>query len=161
MAYSNHKSDDKVNLIIKIIYKLSKLVVKIFPLNSVRKLAIVLCGYKVGKKVYIGEEFLIINAVSEKSTFLKIGDRASIAPRVTVVLASDANWSYLTKYIEPIRGGVILKEDCWIGTGSIILPNVTIGKCSIVAAGAVVTQDVEDYTVVAGVPAQTVKKIEL
>ena len=130
-----------------------------FPLNSIRRVSVRLCGYHVGKEVYIGEEFLIVNTISDKDTFLEIQDRVSIAPRVTVVLASDANWSSLTENLKPIRGQVILKNDCWIGTGAIILPNVTIGESSIVAAGSVVTKNVAAYSVVAGVPAVKIKEI--
>lgn len=62
----------------------------------------------------------------------------------------------------PIReqGGqfdkVTIGEDTWIGNGALIMAN--IGKKCIVAAGAVVTQDVEDYAVVAGNPARVIKK---
>ncbi|BBE16231.1 acetyltransferase [Aquipluma nitroreducens] len=65
------------------------------------------------------------------------------------------------KHIEPIKGTVILKNDCWIGAGAIILPNVSIGECSIVGAGSVVTKDVPDFTVVAGVPAVVIKKLNI
>ena len=98
MAYSNYNSSLKANFFIRLKNRFSKILVKRFPLNNIGKLGIKLCGYKVGKQVYIGEEFLIVNAISEKSTFLEIQDRVSIAPRVTVVLASDANWSNLTNF---------------------------------------------------------------
>jgi len=45
-------------------------------------------------------------------------------------------------------------KEVWIGAGAIILPGVSIGDNSIVAAGAVVTHDVEPYQVVGGVPAK-------
>ena len=48
----------------------------------------------------------------------------------------------------------------WIGLNSIILKGVNIGKCSIVAAGSVVTKNVPPYTVVAGNPARVVKTLE-
>lgn len=53
---------------------------------------------------------------------------------------------------------VLIKRGAYIGTGAIILPGVTIGKESVVAAGAVVTKNVPDHVMVAGVPAK-VKKI--
>ena len=52
-------------------------------------------------------------------------------------------------------------NDCWIGAGVIILSGVTIGECSVVGAGAVVTKDVEPYTIVAGVPARKIKDIKI
>ncbi|WP_198135533.1 acyltransferase [Ureibacillus sinduriensis] len=52
-----------------------------------------------------------------------------------------------------------IKEGSWIGANAIILPGVTVGKNSVVAAGAVVTKDVPDFSVVAGVPAKLIKKL--
>jgi acetyltransferase-like isoleucine patch superfamily enzyme len=52
---------------------------------------------------------------------------------------------------------VVIEDDCWIASNSILLAGVTIGKGSVVAAGSVVTQDVPPYSVVAGVPARVIK----
>jgi acetyltransferase-like isoleucine patch superfamily enzyme len=54
------------------------------------------------------------------------------------------------------RKGIIIKEGAWIGSGVTILDGVVIGRNCIVAAGAVVTKDVEDFTIVAGVPAKNI-----
>ena len=54
---------------------------------------------------------------------------------------------------------VVIGENVWIGSNATILPGVTIGDNSVVAAGAVVTKVVPENTVVAGVPAKVVKKI--
>ena len=54
---------------------------------------------------------------------------------------------------------VIIGDDVWIGANAVILPGVTIGKHCVVAAGAVVTKDVPDNTIVGGVPAKEIKKI--
>jgi acetyltransferase-like isoleucine patch superfamily enzyme len=48
-----------------------------------------------------------------------------------------------------------------IGTGATILPGVTVGKNAIVAAGAVVTENVPDNSIVAGIPAKIIKSIDL
>jgi phosphonate metabolism protein (transferase hexapeptide repeat family) len=52
---------------------------------------------------------------------------------------------------------VLLGNDVWVGHGVIILPGITIGDGAVLAAGAVVTKDVEPYAVVAGVPAKRIK----
>lgn len=52
---------------------------------------------------------------------------------------------------------VVIKNDVWIGAHSIIMPGVTIGNGAIVGAGAVVTKNVPDYAIVAGVPAKVIK----
>ena len=54
------------------------------------------------------------------------------------------------------RGGVRIGDDCWLGAGAKVIDGVTIGRGSIVAAGAVVVRDVEPYSVVAGVPARRI-----
>lgn len=53
---------------------------------------------------------------------------------------------------------VVIQDDVWIAARAIILPGVTVGRGSVIAAGAVVTKDVPEYAVVAGVPARMVKK---
>jgi acetyltransferase-like isoleucine patch superfamily enzyme len=55
---------------------------------------------------------------------------------------------------------VYIKKGAWIGAGAILLPGVTIGEYSLVAAGAVVTKDVLPYTMVAGVPAKVIKELK-
>lgn len=61
----------------------------------------------------------------------------------------------------PIKiGKTCLKENCYIGTNAIIMPGVTVGRQSIVAAGAVVTRDVPDRQVVAGNPAKVIYTVE-
>ena len=54
---------------------------------------------------------------------------------------------------------MIIGKDCWIGARAVILPGVTIGDCSVVAAGSVVTKDVPPYTMVAGNPAKVKKDL--
>jgi acetyltransferase-like isoleucine patch superfamily enzyme len=54
----------------------------------------------------------------------------------------------------PFEGyDINIKEGCWLASGSIVVGGITIGKNSIVAAGAVVTKNVPDHSIVAGVPA--------
>lgn len=55
---------------------------------------------------------------------------------------------------------VVIEDDVWIGTRSIVLRGVTIHQGAVVASGAVVTKDVPAYTVVGGVPAKVIKQLE-
>jgi len=52
----------------------------------------------------------------------------------------------------------VIEDDCWIGLRTIIMPGRKIGRGSIIAAGSVVTKDVEPYSVVGGNPAKLIKK---
>jgi acetyltransferase-like isoleucine patch superfamily enzyme len=54
---------------------------------------------------------------------------------------------------------VIIGNDIWVGTNAVILPGVTIGDHSVIAAGAIVTKDVPPHSLVAGVPAKVIKQI--
>lgn len=149
-----------VPFLMKCVVKIGKLLAKGFPLLRVRIIGLKMCGFEIGKKVYVAQDLIIASTISDKSCYLKIGDRVSIGPRVTIILASDANWSRLMERFQPIRGSVVLNNDCWIGAGAIILPNVTIGECSIIGAGSVVTKNVAPYTIVTGVPAKELRKID-
>lgn len=61
----------------------------------------------------------------------------------------------------PVRTGrILLKKKCYVGNGAMILPGVTVGEGSVVGAAAVVTRDVPDRMVVAGVPAKPVATLD-
>ncbi len=65
------------------------------------------------------------------------------------------------KYKDIVRyGPIVVKDNCFIGYGAIILPNVTIGPNSIVGAGSVVTKDVPPNSIVAGNPARVINTVE-
>lgn len=59
------------------------------------------------------------------------------------------------------KGPVVIEENVWIGEGAAVLPNVRIGKNSIVGANAVVTKDVPPFSVVVGVPARVIKSFSV
>jgi acetyltransferase-like isoleucine patch superfamily enzyme len=55
---------------------------------------------------------------------------------------------------------IVVEDESWIGANAVIVPGVTVGKHSIVAAGSVVTKDVPPYSVVAGNPARLIKRYD-
>jgi acetyltransferase-like isoleucine patch superfamily enzyme len=55
---------------------------------------------------------------------------------------------------------VTIEEDCWLGTGAIVLPGVRIGRGSIIGAGAVVTKDIPPLSVATGIPARVTRQIK-
>ena len=158
--YANKSNFKQVNFLQKLISKVGKIISQHSPHYLLRKFGLLLCGFKVGKNVYIGQDLIVASLISETSCQLTIESRVAIGPRVTIILSSDANWSNLMEIFTPIKGKVILKHDCWIGAGAIILPNIIIGENSIVGAGSVVTKDVEPYSIVVGNPAKIIKRIE-
>jgi acetyltransferase-like isoleucine patch superfamily enzyme len=93
------------------------------------------------------------------SGHISIGNNVMISPRVSIY-AENHVFDHTDTPIKSQgvkKENVVIEDDCWIASNSILLAGVTIGKGSIVAAGSVVTQDVPPYSVVAGVPARVIK----
>jgi maltose O-acetyltransferase len=85
---------------------------------------------------------------------ITIGENVSISEDVIIVTADhDMNDPYFSGQSKP----VVIKDFVWIGTRAMILPGVTLGRGAVIAAGAVVTKSVPDFTVVGGVPARHLK----
>ena len=141
--------------------RLCKLGAKSVPGLRLRIWLLRAAGTQIGRDVYIGEELIIVEILEDREPHVIVGDRVSIAQRVTIVTASDPNYSYLYHHVNIVRGKVEIHDDAWIGAGAILLPNINIGRGAIVGAGAVVTKDVPDFTVVVGVPAKPIKKLDL
>lgn len=86
---------------------------------------------------------------------LKIGNNVSIAGEVRIyTMEHDID----DPHFQEIEGSVTIEDYVVIGTRVTILPGVHIGKGAVIASGAVVTKDVDPYTVVGGVPAKEIKK---
>lgn len=145
----------------KYVYK--RLGVKILPNTTT---------FFIGNPIVIGKyENILIHENSEiergctliAKDKIEIGQNSTLAYGVMVLTSADPNGPHnkLSKLYPPIKAPVKIGNDCWIGARSVILPGVTIGDCSIVAAGSVVTKDVQPKTLVAGVPATVKKKLTL
>jgi acetyltransferase-like isoleucine patch superfamily enzyme len=107
----------------------------------------------VGRAVFIGHECAFTGHAA-----IDIADEVMIAHKVNLVTAGhpvepDKRRDYIT------AAPITIDTNVWIGAAATILPGVTIGADSVVAAGAVVTRDVPPATVVAGVPAKVIKHL--
>ena len=90
-----------------------------------------------------------------------IGNHVNLAQGITVT-ALNHNFSEADRRIDEqgvSTGQVVIGDDVWIGANAVVLPNVSIGRHCVIAAGAVVTKDVPDGCVVAGVPAKIIKRL--
>lgn len=116
------------------------------------------CGVRIGRDVYIADDFIIVEELGGTDQ-VSLGDRVSIAPRVTLVTSSHANNSRIRAVAPVARGPVTIEEDAWIGAGAVILPGVRIGRGAVVGANSVVTEDVPPLTVVAGLPARPIRQL--
>lgn len=112
-----------------------------------------------GKNITMGKNVFFNTGCSfQDRGGISIGDNALIGMNVMISTLShgmtlkDRNTTYASS--------VTIGDNVWVGSGASILPGVTIGNNSIVAAGAVVSKNVPEDTVVAGVPAKPMKKID-
>jgi maltose O-acetyltransferase len=119
------------------------------------------CKYEIGDDVFIGEDLIVIDDYENDENRLFIHDRVAISPRVTLVLYAVPNWSRIKDTTGTKKGKIVIEQDAWIGTGTVILPQVRIGEGAIVGANSVVNRDVQSYAVVGGVPAKYISKVEM
>ncbi|MFZ4779391.1 MAG: acyltransferase [Terrimicrobiaceae bacterium] len=113
------------------------------------------CRFLNGRKVHLGARNVInFGCLLDGRTFhIRTGCDVSIGPNASILtLGHDPQSADFSD-----RGGdVSIGDRVWIGYGSLILPGVHIGEGAVVGAGAVVTKDVEPYTIVAGNPARKI-----
>ena len=108
----------------------------------------------IGDHTRIGLHNTIIGPVT-------IGHHVNLAQGITVT-ALNHNFDDPKKRIDEqgiSTKPVVIEDDIWIGANAVILPGVTIGHHTVVAAGAVVTKDVPPHSLVAGVPAKIIKQL--
>lgn len=149
--------------------KLSKLNSKWVKRNSHNKTSLnCMCNID---DVYVGigtYGALNVHQFGVIGTVLRIGNYCSIAENVHFLVAGEHKTEVFSTYpfIEQIignqvdnysKGEIIIEDDVWIGFNAVILSGVKIGKGAVIAAGAVVSSDVEPYSIVGGVPARIIK----
>ncbi|PIU72825.1 hypothetical protein COS79_00955, partial [Candidatus Woesearchaeota archaeon CG06_land_8_20_14_3_00_33_13] len=107
-----------------------------------------------GKKISIGKNCNINNRAFIEAYYAPviIEDNVTIAGSVMISSHDGSFMNVLGK--EMIAKQITLKKQCFIGNNAIILPGITVNEKAIVGAGAVVTKDVEERTIVVGVPAK-------
>ncbi len=115
-------------------------------------------GVRIGRDCYIGTDCLFDDETPE---LLTIEDFVGIAYRVTI-LTHELFWKVENeKRVMAVRKqAVVLKRNCKIGTGAIILPGVTVHENAMVGAGAVVHKDVPANSIVGGVPAKVIRMLD-
>ncbi len=107
---------------------------------------------KIGKNVFINFDCVFLDLGG-----ITIEDNVLIAPKVS--LLTEGHPTSIVDRHSLIPKPIHLKKNAWIGANATILQGVTIGENAIVAAGAVVSNDVPDNTIVGGIPAKILKTI--
>lgn len=109
---------------------------------------------EIGSHAYIGPYTCL------SGDFIKIGKDCLIASHSSIY----ANNHIFSDSTCPIRTqgnsyrGIVIEDDCWLGSGVRVVDGVTIGKGSVIGAGAVVTRDIPPYSVAVGIPARVVSQ---
>lgn len=119
-------------------------------------------GVKIGDGVWMGSDVYMDDRCPEQ---IRIEDKVFIAANC-ILLAHKRDVSVYKQGMwigdcPMIEKPIVIKKGAHIGTGSIILPGVIVGEGAVVGSGAVVTKDVPPYTIVAGIPAKVIKKVEV
>lgn len=138
------------------------------PFHSVRKFYYQFAGVRIGKgstihmwanffyplNVEIGQDTIIgDHAFLDGRAPLKVGNHVDIASQVLIY---NSEHDVHSDDFRPIVGPVEIGDYVFIGPRAIILPGVKVGKGAVVAAGAVVTEDVPEFAIVGGVPAKVI-----
>lgn len=114
-----------------------------------------------GKNIHVGEDFITnYNVTILDIAPVYIGDYCMIGPNTLITTVGHPLSPKGRRKRLAQAKSVRIGDDVWIGGNCTILPGVTIGNNVIIAAGAVVSKDVPDNCVVAGVPAKIIKTLE-
>lgn len=140
------------------------------PSHHLRRAFYRSCGMSIGKgsTIHMGVRFYVPNKITigndtivgedvvlDGRNNITIGDHVVIASEVMIY---NAEHDVHDKDFRVITEPVVVEDYVFIGPRAILLPGVTIGKGAVVAAGAVVTKNVDPYTIVGGVPAKKISE---
>lgn len=111
---------------------------------------------EIGEGTYVGMN-TIMNGYVDKIT---IGRNVSFGANVYLMVDSGPNASKKLQRLYPVEHGPItIGDHCWIGSESVIMPNVILGEFCIVAANSFVKQSFPAYSIIGGTPARLIRKM--
>lgn len=113
-------------------------------------------GLEVGAECFLGDECLL-----DLAEAVRLGPQVTLAERVLILTHTNVGYRDhpLQPHFPPLAAPVVIERGCFIGAQATILPGLTLGPESFVAAGSVVTEDVPARTLVAGVPARPLRSL--
>jgi len=137
------------------VFSLLRLISRNMIIPPFRVILLRLTGIKIGKLVMINMDTRFLDDFIPG--LIQIDDGVAVAPNVTFIACSYPNRSFIGNlYDLEKRGKIHVKEGAWIGTGAVINPGITIGKGAVIGSNAVVTKNVEDFSIMVGVPARKI-----
>ncbi len=113
-------------------------------------------GLTIGEECFIGDECLL-----DLAEGIHLKEQVTLAERVMILTHTNVGYGDhpLQVHFPASSASVTIERGCFVGAGATLLPGVRIGERSFVAAGAVVTEDVEACSLVAGTPARLVRRL--
>ncbi len=109
----------------------------------------------VGDNTFVGHQTLIIGGDAP----VRIGRNVDLAPRCVIITGTHEMGDSTHRAGKGKSEGIVIGDGTWIGVDSTILGGVRIGQGCVIAAGSLVREDVEDNCLVAGVPAQVIRRL--
>jgi acetyltransferase-like isoleucine patch superfamily enzyme len=113
-------------------------------------------GIHIGRRTYIGD-----GTIMRGQGGIHVGDNVLFGPRVLVMAVEhvfgDAQKAIMDQGIT--ARGIRIEDDCWIGAGATLLDGVSVGRGSVIGAGALVSRSVPPHSVAVGVPARVTRNL--
>jgi len=144
--------------------RFGKFLAMYYPDARIRKLYSKYIGIEMGNGTYANLGIKV--ASDDAGIHVHIGDYVSIAPNVTFVCSWSANNGTEINTLDYVKekltkqGDIFVEDNVWIGANVTIMPGVKIGRCSVIGAGSIVFNDVEPYSVYAGIPAKKIRDLK-
>jgi galactoside O-acetyltransferase len=112
-----------------------------------------------GKNVHLGKNvYFNFNATMVDDTHIYIGDYTMLGPNVVIATAGHPILPGLREKALQYNMSVHIGKNCWLGTGVIVLPGITIGDNVVIGAGSVVTKDLPSNVVAVGNPCKIIRE---
>jgi acetyltransferase-like isoleucine patch superfamily enzyme len=146
-----------------VFHQIRKLVARLRASYELRKYSpVTIAEYLRRQGSQIGEGcFIVPTSLGTEPYLVKIGNHVAIAYGVTFSTHDGAAWIFRDQVPDTqVFGPIVIEDNCIIGSNVILLPNIRIGRNSVVGAGSVVISDVPPNSVVVGVPARPLGSVD-
>ena len=140
-------------------YFIRKLAYNIPP-STIKNFFLRLSGIEIEKDVFVGDRVLFIDGYMKKKT-ITLKKKSVVSPGCILISVSWPYKSDIVLYNKEVtkEGIVIIEENAWVGAGSVILPNASLGKRSILGAGSTLTKKTNENEIWSGSPAVFSQKL--
>jgi maltose O-acetyltransferase len=134
-----------------------------YPDARLRKLYSSYIGVSMGHNTYANFGLKVVP--NDNKICVHIGNNVSIAPNVLFICCSSPNNARELAKIDYVSNKLIqssdiyIEDEAWIGANVTMFPGVSVGKCSVIGAGSIVMNNVESYSIYAGIPAKKIRDL--